>query len=235
MRHLIPRDRIWRVIDARDQVLGRVAQQVVTLLLGKHKPYRTLIDNMNTGDPVIVINANQFLLTGRKHINHEYIHHSGYPGGLKRVPIQDIMRRRPDTPLRRAVYNMLPRNKLRAEWMRNLHIYMDDEHPHTGMKPVPVPPPHVPVQVKIGRAPDDTQMAQWWTKRLAASTNERQSVESLVTDCRKEIRDADVKITEAHGLAQLLDVPGGLPQAVKLREYVERAEQDLQNSAVVAL
>lgn len=166
MRHLIAEDRIWRVIDAENQILGRVAQQASQILLGKHKPYRPIIQNMFIGDPVIIVNARKFLLLGRKATNHEYIHHTGYPGGLKRVSIVDVMRRRPETPFRKAVYNMLPRNRLRKVLMNNLYIYLDDEHKHESQSPVKVGIAHMNIDVKRGGAPCQRDMAAWWGEEV---------------------------------------------------------------------
>lgn len=189
LRHLISRDQEWRLIDAKDQVLGRVAQQAAILLLGKHKPYSE-IDNIVVGDPVIVINARHFVLMGRRATNREFIHHSGYPGGLKRVAIADVMRRRPKLPFRKAVYNMLPRNRLRKKWMANLHIYLDDEHPHQGQNPVKVGPAHMRLPIKNGGPPDIDELSHWWVENLASWQTDIQS--------REDSEGIDRFISKAH-------------------------------------
>lgn len=251
LRNMIPRDRIWRIIDAKDQVLGRVAQQAAMLLLGKHKPYGDL-DNMNVGDPVIVVNARHFVLLGRKSTNHEYIHHSGYPGGLKRVAIQDVMRRRPTLPLRKAVYNMLPRNKLRKKWMDNLFVYLDDEHPHYAQNPVKIGPAHIRLAIKNGGPPDVEELAHWWVDNLVewqTDIQDRDDPEAL-----KRIVDASKRFStpfETQGLKDLLSLDtigrssqeeGELEERGDthltinnpvIMQYIAQAEQELSEPAVI--
>lgn len=112
------------IIDARDQVLGRLATQIADLLRGKHKI--EFVPYIDLGDTVIVSNASEIRLTGRKMDNKIYYWHTSYPGGLKQATAKEVMAKDPTEILRRAVYGMLPKNKLRSLWMRRLKIYSDD-------------------------------------------------------------------------------------------------------------
>lgn len=232
MRHLIPRDRVWRLIDAKDQVLGRVAQQAAMLLLGKHKPYSEL-DNMNVGDPVIVINARHFILMGRRATNREFVHHSGYPGGLKRVAIEDVMRRRPTLPLRKAVYNMLPRNRLRKIWMANMHIYLDEEHPHQSQNPIKVGPAHIRMPIKRGGPPDIDELSHWWVENLASwqtevqDPDDTQGIDRLIPTANSQF----AKPFQTLGLKDLIaqDTTG---QQHQPEEGYPAAEQEQSNLVV---
>lgn len=118
----------WHLIDAKDKVLGRISTEIAKLLLGKDKIEQTL--NQNWGDKVVVINASQFRLTGKKMKNKEYKHYTGYPGGLITEGIQSLLKRKPTEALKLAVKRMLPDNKLRKVRMANLYIYKGEEHPH---------------------------------------------------------------------------------------------------------
>lgn len=125
----------WYVVDADGQVLGRLASRVARLLVGKDKPEFT--PHLDCGDHVVVINASKLRLTGNKIEQKVYRHHSGYPGGLKEVPIRSLMPGRADWVLREAVLGMLPKNKLRAHRARKLRIYLDAAglERHAGQKP----------------------------------------------------------------------------------------------------
>ncbi len=125
--------REWFVIDAAGQTLGRLATQVATLLKGKHKPIYT--PWMDTGDYVIVINADQIKVTGRKLDQKIYYHYSGYPGGLKAISLQDQMDKHPERVIRAAVHGMLPHNRLGRAMAKKLKVYRGAEHPHAAQKP----------------------------------------------------------------------------------------------------
>jgi large subunit ribosomal protein L13 len=129
----------WVVVDAADQVLGRVAAQVARVLIGKDKPSFT--PYLDSGDHVVVINAQQIRLTGDKLEQKMYRRHSGYPGGLKEIPAKRLHPDRADWMLREAVLGMLPKNKLRARRAKKLRIYLDDKGlaRHAGQKPQPLP------------------------------------------------------------------------------------------------
>jgi len=118
----------WRLIDAENKILGRVASDISTLLLGKNKP--TYTPNMNVGDKVVVINAEKVAVSGNKMKNKVYYRVTGYPGGIKSETLEKLLSRRPTEAVRRAVHGMLPKNKLRKERMNNLFIYKGPEHPH---------------------------------------------------------------------------------------------------------
>lgn len=125
--------RNWLLVDVDGQVLGRAATQIASLLRGKHKP--TFAPHVDNGDYVIVLNAEKIRVTGRKAVQIEYRHHSGYPGGLKRVPYQVMMRRHPDRIIRFAVKGMLPKNRLGRRLLKKLHVYAGPRHPHVAQQP----------------------------------------------------------------------------------------------------
>ena len=121
-------ERRWWVVDASDQVLGRLATQVATVLRGKHKP--TFTPHLDTGDFVIVVNADKIKLTGRKWEQKTYYRHSGYTGGLKQITAKKLLEKRPENILRFAVRGMLPKNSLGRRQLKKLKIYPGSDHPH---------------------------------------------------------------------------------------------------------
>ena len=129
--------RQWHVLDAGDQVLGRVASKAAMLLMGKHKPSYTPF--LDTGDHVIVVNAAKVRLTGRKEQQKVYRRHSGYPGGLTETGAQKVRATRPTRMLEEAISGMLPKNKLGKQMYRKLKVYAGDKHPHQAQKPVMLP------------------------------------------------------------------------------------------------
>jgi large subunit ribosomal protein L13 len=126
--------RQWHVIDAENQVLGRVASRAAMLLMGKHKP--TYTPFLDTGDHVIIVNADKIRLTGRKEEQKMYRRHSGYPGGLTEVTARKMRATRPIRILELAVSGMLPKTKLGKHMYRKLKVYAGDKHPHQAQKPV---------------------------------------------------------------------------------------------------
>src|ERR1700756_686461 len=128
----------WYVVDATNAVLGRLATKVARMLIGKDKPSFT--PYLDSGDHVVVINADKVRMTGNKVEQKEYYSHSGYPGGLKVVPAKRVRENKADWMIREAVLGMLPKNKLRARRARKLRIYRDAAGlaRHTGQKPQPV-------------------------------------------------------------------------------------------------
>ena len=128
----------WFVVDAEGQVLGRLATRIARLLIGKDKA--TFTPSLDCGDHVVVINAERVRLTGNKIDQKIYRHHSGYPGGLKEIPIRQLMQKRPEEVIREAVLGMLPKNKLRARRAKKLRIYAGKEAlaRHAGQKPQPL-------------------------------------------------------------------------------------------------
>ncbi len=128
----------WFVIDASGQVLGRLAAKIARVLIGKDKANYTPF--LNSGDHVVVINADKIRLTGNKLEQKVYRHHSGFPGGLKEVPAKRLRVNRADWMVREAVLGMLPKNKLRASRAKKLRIYLDDKGllRHAGQKPQPL-------------------------------------------------------------------------------------------------
>jgi large subunit ribosomal protein L13 len=131
-------ERHWHVVDADGQTLGRLATQIAVLLRGKHKP--TFTPHLDTGDPVIVVNAAKVHVTGKKLTDKMYMRHSGYPGGLRAETLERLLARRPEEVLRRSVRGMLPRNRLGEKMFRKLFVYSGPEHPHKAQRPEPLTP-----------------------------------------------------------------------------------------------
>jgi len=125
--------RDWYIIDAAGKPLGRVSTEAARLLRGKHKPIFT--PNMDTGDFIIIINADKVVLTGNKLEQKKYYHYSGYPGGLREVAYKDLMATRPTLVLEKAVRGMLPHNRLGRSLFTKLKVYAGSEHPHAAQKP----------------------------------------------------------------------------------------------------
>jgi len=129
-------DRLWYVVDAEGQNLGRLATRIADTLRGKNKPQFT--PHVDTGDFVVVVNAEKITVTGKKLDEKIYYRHSGYPGGLKQRTLREQLERRPTEVLRTAVKGMLPKNKLAARQLTKLKIYAGPEHPHTAQAPQPL-------------------------------------------------------------------------------------------------
>ena len=125
--------RRWFVVDAQGQSLGRLATRVATILRGKHKVEYT--PHCDTGDFVIVVNAEKISVTGAKRQEKMYYRHSGYPGGLKKRTLGDMLERRPEEVIRLAVRGMLPKNRLARKQLTKLKVYAGPEHPHEAQKP----------------------------------------------------------------------------------------------------
>lgn len=141
MRTYSPRpaeiDRTWYVVDATDEVLGRLATKVAHVLRGKHKPQ--FAPHMDVGDHVIVVNAAEVRLTGSKGESKLALRHSGYPGGVKAVPFARLLAERPEKLVERAVKGMLPRNSVGRAQLTKLKVYAGPDHPHEAQRPVPLP------------------------------------------------------------------------------------------------
>ncbi|QNE18994.1 50S ribosomal protein L13 [Kribbella qitaiheensis] len=125
--------REWHVIDATDVVLGRLAVQIATLLRGKHKP--TFAPHMDGGDFVVVINASKISLSGKKRTDKLAYRHSGHPGGLTATPVGEILDKDPRKAVEKAVWGMLPKNRLSRQLLGKLKVYAGPEHPHTAQQP----------------------------------------------------------------------------------------------------
>ena len=126
----------WFVVDATGKRLGRLASEIAKILRGKHKPQFTPF--LDTGDHVIVVNAEKIVLTGRKLEQKMHHRHSGYPGGLKSVPYSRIMAERPERAIEYAVKGMLPHNRLGRKMVRKLKVYKGPDHPHEAQGPEPL-------------------------------------------------------------------------------------------------
>ena len=130
------RERNWLVVDATGKTLGRLATQIADALRGKRKPAYT--PHIDTGDFVVVVNAEKVAVTGNKREQKRYYRHSGYPGGLRSRTLDDMLERRPEEVLRLAVRGMLPKNRLARKQLTKLKIYAGPEHPHEAQKPQPM-------------------------------------------------------------------------------------------------
>jgi large subunit ribosomal protein L13 len=130
------RERNWLVVDASGQTLGRLATQIADALRGKRKPEFT--PHVDTGDFVIVVNAEKVSVSGKKREEKLYYRHSGYPGGLRSRTLGDLLQRKPEEVIRLAVRGMLPRTRLGRAQLRKLKIYAGPDHPHEAQKPEPM-------------------------------------------------------------------------------------------------
>jgi large subunit ribosomal protein L13 len=126
-------ERRWYVVDAEGQTLGRLATEIARVLRGKNKPQYT--PHVDTGDFVVVVNAEKVVVTGKKAEQKVYRRHSGYPGGLKETSYEQMMERRPTEILRKAVKGMMPDTRLARQQLRKLKIYAGPEHPHAAQNP----------------------------------------------------------------------------------------------------
>jgi large subunit ribosomal protein L13 len=193
-------DRRWYVLDAEGQVLGRLATEVATLLRGKHKPM--FAPHMDTGDHVIVVNADKIELTGNKAEKKVAYRHSGHPGGIRAVRYADLLASRPAQAVEKAVRGMLPKNRLGRQMIGKLHVVAGPEHPHAAQKPValsvgdrprwdglPAAPPAKPVRRAAEAAAPDasdgpkrtTASKQAPKKQAAKPTAKRSGAKSTTT------------------------------------------------------
>ena len=130
------RQRDWYVVDAEGKTLGRLATQIADTLRGKRKPEYT--PHCDTGDFVVVVNAEKIRVTGDKLAQKTYYRHSGYPGGIKSRTLGEMLERKPEEVIRKAVKGMLPRNRLGVQQLRKLKIYAGTDHPHQAQRPEPL-------------------------------------------------------------------------------------------------
>jgi large subunit ribosomal protein L13 len=130
------RQRDWFVVDAEGQTLGRLATQIADTLRGKRKP--TYTPHVDTGDFVVVVNAEKISVTGNKRKDKRYYRHSGYPGGLRSRSVEEMLNRRPEEVIRIAVKGMLPRNRLARKQLTKLKVYAGPDHPHAAQQPKPM-------------------------------------------------------------------------------------------------
>lgn len=129
-------DRTWFVVDAEDKTLGRLATEIARRLRGKHKPEYT--PHVDTGDYIVVVNAEKVRVTGNKFNDKMYYRHSGYPGGIKEMNFKDMQDRHPERIVEKAVKGMLPRNPLGRAMFKKLKVYSGAEHPHAAQQPQPL-------------------------------------------------------------------------------------------------
>jgi len=129
-----PNTKKWYLIDAEGKTLGRLATKIATILRGKHRP--TYTPSLDTGDFVVVVNAEKVHFTGKKLTDKIYYHHTMYPNGLKSIPLEKIMAECPEEALKKAVYGMLPKGPLGRDMFKKLKVYAGTEHPHRAQMPV---------------------------------------------------------------------------------------------------
>lgn len=120
--------REWRMVDLKDKTLGRASTEIARMLMGKGKSY--FVRNLDCGDYVVVMNAKEVKVTGKKELKKEYFRYSGYPGGLSSETLGHLRQRRPEEIIRRSVRGMLPQNRLRDKMLKRLFVYADSEHPY---------------------------------------------------------------------------------------------------------
>ncbi len=130
-------ERDWYLVDAEGMTLGRMATEVARVLRGKHKP--TFAPHMDTGDHVIIVNADKVVLTSNKAERKQVHRHSGYPGGLKTRTYAELLETKPADAVRKSITGMLPKNRLGRQQARKLKIYAGETHPHAAQKPTPLP------------------------------------------------------------------------------------------------
>ena len=128
--------RSWYVVDATDKTLGRLSTEIANRLRGKHKPEYT--PHVDTGDYIVVVNAEKVKVTGNKTTDKIYHHHTGYPGGIKSITFDKLIDKVPEMVLEKAVKGMMPKNKLSRAMMSKLKIYAGGEHPHSAQQPTPL-------------------------------------------------------------------------------------------------
>ncbi|MGE0625264.1 MAG: 50S ribosomal protein L13 [Pseudomonadales bacterium] len=129
-------DHAWYVVDAENKTLGRLATELASRLRGKHKPEYT--PHVDTGDYIVVVNADKVRVTGNKFEDKTYYRHSGYPGGIKSMSFKDMQNRHPERIIEIAVRGMLPKNPLGRAMLKKLKVYAGAEHPHTAQQPQPL-------------------------------------------------------------------------------------------------
>jgi large subunit ribosomal protein L13 len=142
--------RQWWLVDAADKPLGRLASELARILRGKHKPIYT--PHLDTGDYVVIVNAEQVKLTGNKAEQKTYFRHSGYMGGEKHIPFKRMIQTHPERVIELAVKGMLPKNALGREMRRKLKVYPGAEHPHQGQDPRPLEIPAASPRSKVSKA-----------------------------------------------------------------------------------
>ena len=129
-------ERKWYIVDAENKILGRLASKIAVILMGKNKPIWS--QHLDTGDFVVVINAEKIKVTGKKLTDKTYRKHSGYPGGLKEESLSSLLQKSPETVINIAVKGMLPHNKLGSQIIKKLKVYKGDKHPHEAQEPLPL-------------------------------------------------------------------------------------------------
>ena len=217
--------RDWYVVDAEGKTLGRLATQIADRLRGKGKPQYT--PHVDTGDFVVVVNAEKIAVTGNKLDDKMYYRHSGYPGGLKERPLREQLERRPTEVLRRAVKGMLPKNRLARQQITKLKIYAGPEHPHEAQAPKPFVNVRLPGPVPRHRQAQDVRRPRDPASRRRQDLDQRQDDRGVLPAARPpQVIMAPLEMTELQGQYDLrVRVHGGGPsgQAGAVRHGIARA------------
>ena len=126
----------WYLVDATDKTLGRISTEIAIRLRGKHKPEYT--PHVDTGDYIVVVNAEKVIVTGNKTTDRTYYHHTGFPGGIKSITFDKLLEKEPERIIKMAVKGMMPKNKLSRAMLSKLKVYAGNDHPHTAQQPQPL-------------------------------------------------------------------------------------------------
>eukprot|EP00180_Rhodochaete_pulchella_P000814 Plantae.Rhodophyta-Rhodochaete_pulchella.ctg16439.p1 GENE.Plantae.Rhodophyta-Rhodochaete_pulchella.ctg16439~~Plantae.Rhodophyta-Rhodochaete_pulchella.ctg16439.p1 ORF type:complete len:254 (-),score=22.12 Plantae.Rhodophyta-Rhodochaete_pulchella.ctg16439:780-1496(-) len=221
LRRLGATDKVWRLVDAKGQVLGRLASQIAVILMGKHKPL--YLPSVLCGDPVVVINARHIAVTGRKLDQKKYHKHSGYPGGLNTMTLRELLDRKPTEPVMLAVKRMLPDNRLRKLMLDNLKIYPDGEHQHHAQQPIPIPAASKGIGLGVYGTPEVEVMRNVWNSVVRYMPEE---------ELETRIRDVESELSSEHGTT-LRSLRQRLGDSDPDREeYLTSAEQSGSNDIV---
>ncbi|GJQ14399.1 hypothetical protein GpartN1_g6190.t1 [Galdieria partita] len=219
LKHISKVDKIWRLVDAKGEILGRVGNVVAHLLQGKHKPYydRSVL----CGDPVVVVNARYVELTGRKWKTRVYKKHSGYPGGLNEFPAKELIKEKPEELIYETVRHMLPKNDLGREMLGILRVYPDEEHPHVNQQLVPVPPTGKDKRLTVEGILEQDEKEELW-RRILVSVPPQELSRQIIEIKRKlsESRISPQVISEKK-LKDLLEAYETGPHGESIAKYLQ--------------
>lgn len=217
LRHISKVDKIWRLVDAKGEILGRVGNVVAHLLQGKHKPYydRSVL----CGDPVVVINARYVEMTGRKWKTRVYKKHSGYPGGLNEFPAKELIKEKPEELIYETVRHMLPKNNLGTEMLGVLRIYPEEEHPHVNQQIVPVPPTGKDKRLTVEGILEQEEKEELWRRILVSVPPQELSRQIMEIKRKQQERSIAPEILSQKKLKDLLELYEYGPQGESIEKY----------------
>jgi len=220
LRHISKVDKIWRLVDAKGEILGRVGTVVAYFLQGKHKVYydRSVL----CGDPVVVINARYVEMTGRKWKTKVYKKHSGYPGGLNEFPAKDLIKEKPEELIYETVRHMLPKNRLGKEMLGILRVYPEDEHPHVDQQLVPVPPTGKEKRLTVEGILEQEEKEELW-RRILVSVPPQELSRQIMEIKRKQIgSNMSPQVVSERKLEDLLESYETGPQGESISKYLQQ-------------